>query len=58
MPLNFTQARDLLNAFEFRTLFVQELGWSNPPSPKPVAMSVQDVEVIRRQFADRPAAGG
>ena len=57
MPLKFTTARDLLNEFDFHKLFVQQLGWSNPPSPKPVAMSVQGVEVIRRQIADLCGVG-
>ena len=34
MPLIFTTARDLLNEFDFHKLFVQQLGWSNPPSPQ------------------------
>ncbi len=57
MPLKFTTARDLLNEFDFHKLFVQQLGWSNPPSPKPVAMSVNGVELVRRQIADLSGVG-
>lgn len=31
MPLNVARTRQLLQAFDFRRLFVEELGWSNPP---------------------------
>jgi len=57
MPLIFTQARDLLNGFQFRELFVQQLGWSNPPAPKAVAMSVKGVAITRRQIADLSGVG-
>ena len=57
MPLNFAPVRDLLNDFKFRALFVQQLGWSNPPSPRPVAMSVKQCAVTRRQIADLSGVG-
>lgn len=31
MPLNVARTRQLLQEFDFRRLFVEELGWSNPP---------------------------
>jgi hypothetical protein len=31
MPLNVARTRQLLQSFDFRRLFVEELGWSNPP---------------------------
>ena len=31
MPLNLQSTRQLLQDFEFRRLFVEELGWSHPP---------------------------
>ena len=57
MPLIFVQARDLLNEFKFRELFVQQLGWSNPPSPKPVAMHIKGTAITRRQIADLSGVG-
>lgn len=57
MPLKFTSARDLLNDFAFRKLFVEQLGWSNPPLPKPVEMTVQGVSATRRQIADLSGVG-
>ena len=30
MPLNLSRTRQLLQRFEFRQLFVDELGWNNP----------------------------
>jgi hypothetical protein len=32
MPLNFSQTRDLLHGFNFKDLFIEQLGWSNPPA--------------------------
>ncbi len=57
MPLIFMQARDLLNEFKFRELFVQQLGWSNPSSPKPVAMHIKGTAITRRQIADLSGVG-
>ena len=36
MPLNITTTRERLQNFDFKRLFIEELGWSNPPSTKPV----------------------
>lgn len=30
MPLDFKRARNLLNKFDFQTLFIEELGWGQP----------------------------
>ncbi|MGC8561194.1 MAG: Eco57I restriction-modification methylase domain-containing protein [Phycisphaerae bacterium] len=57
MSLNFAQARDLLNAFRFKELFIEHLGWSNPPSPKAVKMSVKDARFTRQQIADLSGVG-
>ena len=57
MGLNFASARDLLSAFRFKDLFIEHLGWSNPPAPKPVAMTFKDVRVTRQQIADLAGVG-
>jgi hypothetical protein len=57
MPLNFTTIRDLLNSFDFKKLFIEQLGWSNPPTPKEVGMSVKGVALKRRQISDLAGVG-
>ena len=34
MPIHFERTRDRLKQFDFQRLFVEELGWSNPPRRK------------------------
>jgi hypothetical protein len=36
MSLNVSHTRELLQNFDFARLFIEELGWSNPPSRQPV----------------------
>ena len=53
MPkLNLSHARDLLQAFDFATLFVEELGWSHAASPKAKKLAVADVDVSQKQIAE------
>jgi len=51
MPLNRNNVRDLLQSFGFQRLFIEELGWSNPQSSKPVNLSVHGQEYLRRPIA-------
>lgn len=51
MPLNRNHVRDLLQSFDFRRLFIEELGWSNPSSNKPANLSVNGHEYLRRPIA-------
>jgi hypothetical protein len=59
MPLNFNAARDLLAKFKFRELFVEHLGWSNPPAGRGTAtpMTVKDYACKRSQIADLSGVG-
>lgn len=49
--LNLIQSRDLLQAFDFTNLFVEQLGWSHAASPKPKTLNVAELEVSQKQIA-------
>lgn len=51
MRVNFARIHDLLAAFDFEQLFIEELGWSRPTSRKPVDMTVSGAAMRRRQIA-------
>ncbi|HRG54869.1 MAG TPA: hypothetical protein PLG56_02440, partial [Lacunisphaera sp.] len=49
MPLNVARTRQHLQNFDFRRLFVEELGWSNPPhSLKPADAEAKGGLAFRR----------
>ena len=50
-PLDFEKVRERLDAFEFGRLFIEELGWSNPPVPRPSAIEVDGVHWTIRTIA-------
>lgn len=43
MNLNPTRTREYLKQFNFKPLFVNELGWNNPPAPLPVSAEGQNL---------------
>jgi hypothetical protein len=50
--LDLSRARDLLQTFDFKRLFVEELGWSQPSDPRPGAWAgVDGTEFQRRAIA-------
>jgi hypothetical protein len=49
--LDVQKARDLLQAFNFGKLFVEELGWSQPASRQPIYFEHKDDEFQRKQIA-------
>jgi hypothetical protein len=51
MSLDFQQSRQLLQDFDFATLFIEVLGWSNPSSAKSVAMEVEGQTYQRQMVA-------
>src|SRR6266498_1672968 len=51
MSLNIAHTRELLEGFNFRKLFVEELGWSNPVTPKSTASESNGFSFERRQIA-------
>lgn len=51
MALNLDKARKCLANFDFAKLFIEELGWSQPPSRQSVPMDCKGVTFTRRQIA-------
>jgi hypothetical protein len=51
MPLNISRTRELLEGFDFRKLFVEELGWSNPVTRQSTASESNGFAFERRQIA-------
>jgi hypothetical protein len=49
--LDVQKARDLLQAFDFGKLFVEELGWSQPTSRQQTYFGYKDDEFQRKQIA-------
>jgi hypothetical protein len=49
--LNIESTRDLLQRFDFKSLFIEELGWSQPASKQAVTFSHENVSYERRQIA-------
>ena len=50
--LNIPKTRDLLQDFDFKTVFIEELGWSQPASRRPVAFDAADESFLRAQIAE------
>lgn len=52
MPkLNIPRTRDLLQQFDFKRLFIEELGWSQPTARRPVSMDFEDTRFELQQIA-------
>ena len=51
MSLNLSNTREMLQNFDFGKLFIEELGWSNPASRKPVDDEVNGFAFRRTQLA-------
>ena len=51
MPLDPTSAREYLDAFDFKTLFNEELGWNKPMTREAVEFECQDTMFIRQEIA-------
>lgn len=49
--LNIARTRDLLQRFDFQSLFIEELGWSQPTSRQTSAWTHEGVSYERRQIA-------
>ncbi|MEI6050604.1 MAG: DNA methyltransferase, partial [Bacteroidota bacterium] len=54
--LNIEHTRKLLQSFDFRNLFIEELGWSIPASSKMVNESIKDIAIIRQPVAELSGA--
>jgi len=51
MAINLYRSRQYLQDFDFRSLFVEELGWSNPPN-KPVSFEIEGKTFDRTGVAE------
>ncbi len=51
MAIQPGRVKDCLAVFDFNRLFVEELGWSQPPSAQPVKFTSQGAEFTRRQIS-------
>jgi len=54
--LNIERTRKLLQSFDFRNLFIEELGWSIPSSTKKVTEIIKDIKIIRQPIAELSGA--
>lgn len=53
---NIENTRNLLHAFDFKSLFIEELGWNNPTNRKPVTFATKSGEFSRKPLAELSAA--
>ena len=51
MAVAVKRIRDCLKAFDFRQLFIEELGWSRPAGRQSVKMAVKDCPCTREEIA-------
>lgn len=51
MAMNPARMRELLQGFQFKQLFIEELGWSQPPSNAPVPFICKGAAFVRRVIA-------
>ena len=57
MPkLHVEAARNALQNFEFKRLFIEELGWSNPANPRPVTQTMKEIAFTRAAIAELSGA--
>lgn len=54
--LNIELARKALQSFDFKNLFIEELGWSNPLSAKKVNETIKEIVIIRQPIAELSGA--
>ena len=54
--LNIEQTRKALQAFEFKKLFIEALGWSNPTNTKTIHETIKEVAVSRTPVAELSGA--
>lgn len=54
--LNIEQTRKALQSFDFKTLFIEELGWSNPASNKTINETIKEIAISRKPIAELSGA--
>lgn len=50
--LNIESTRNLLQSFEFKKLFIEELGWSNPISTKKIDDTIKEIRFCKQPIAE------
>ena len=56
MALNVENARNLLQGFDFKTLFIEELGWNNPKNKNAFPFQTKEGEFFRKAIAELSGA--
>ena len=56
MALNVENARNLLQGFDFKTLFIEELGWSNPKNKNAFPFQTKEGQFYRKAIAELSGA--
>jgi hypothetical protein len=56
MSINFQRTRDYLKQFDFRALFIEELGWSRPTNKKAIPLAVKDAPFTVEHIAQLAGA--
>ena len=54
--INIDKTRKALQSFDFKTLFIEELGWSNPVSTKTVNETIKENTISRKPIAELAGA--
>lgn len=54
--LNIERTRKALQSFDFKTLFIEELGWSNPNSNKTINETIKEIAISRKPIAELSGA--
>lgn len=54
--LNVESTRSALQNFDFRRLFIEDLGWSNPTDPRSIPQTVKEVPILRKAIAELAGA--
>jgi hypothetical protein len=52
MGINLKRSRQYLQDFDFSSLFIEELGWSNPPSDSAIAFKCDGKTFYHKGVAD------
>lgn len=56
MALNVENARNLLQSFDFKTLFIEELGWNNPKNKAAFPFQTKEGQFNRKAIAELSGA--
>ena len=56
MTLNIEKAREFLQNFDFKTLFIEELGWNNSKNKNAFPFNVKETQFFRKAIAELSGA--